>query len=123
MDTILNSTSRQVVAIALDVASMAHKLIASNIANVDLKNHKATHIDFQQTMAKVDTEMRSATFNSYQNGSKSIPYVTHIDSTEGVMLHQEMLALSQNTIRYQALIESIQGLGSLNKIAISGGRS
>lgn len=124
MDSIITSTTRQILSAALDVTSAAHKLIANNIANVNTKHFNPSHVDFRSTMIQVERTLSSVERSSVESvGTSAMPLVVTVDTEKEVLLDQEMLALSQNVVRYQALAEAMQGLGNVSKIAITGGKS
>ncbi|OUS29796.1 hypothetical protein A9Q99_08180 [Gammaproteobacteria bacterium 45_16_T64] len=126
MESIISNVTSTLLTKALDVVSQEHKAIANNIANVDTLNYRAMHVDFDQVFASVSDVVISGDKEALsqvvgQLGTMDLPTVEEL-STQ-VVLDSEMVRMTENTMRYQALIGFKKGLGALTGIAINGGRS
>ncbi|OUS03245.1 hypothetical protein A9Q81_07615 [Gammaproteobacteria bacterium 42_54_T18] len=125
MDSIIGNVTSTLISKALDVVSLEHKAIANNIANVDTQNYRAVHVDFDTVFSSIsdvvystDSEALSQAINSLDENN--MPTVEELSAK--VVLDSEMVKMTENTMRYQALIGFKKGLGALTGIAINGGR-
>jgi len=125
MDSIISNVTATLVTKALDVVSQEHKAIANNIANVNTQNYRAVHVDFDSVFSSIsegvsaeDTESIARAVSDLNTNSLA----TVEELSAKVVLDSEMVKMTENTMRYQALIGFKKGLGALNGIAIKGGR-
>jgi flagellar basal-body rod protein FlgB len=97
---------------ALDFRSERHKVIASNIANIDTPNYKPKDIVFKEELkAIIDNEKRVTLARTQKNhlsersmsGGKAGFEV--VDSGEKVDLDKEMAKLAENNLMYNLTVE------------------
>ncbi len=116
----------------LSYATLNHKTIANNIANVDTPNYKAKSVSFKDMLE----EEKQISISAYRTDSRhydfsirqSTPGVNNIDGLRyrnngnGVDMDAEQAKLAENQIYYNALIDRVNGkLNTLN-IVIKGGK-
>ena len=122
----LESITGEMVTKALDVTWQNHKVIANNIANIDTAGYKPLNINFGEVFSQlgdlVDSKASDASLRTAINQINSNILPTVDELATKVMLDTEMVKLAENTTRYQALLNAKDLLGSINKIAITGGR-
>jgi flagellar basal-body rod protein FlgB len=101
----------QVMEKGLDVASLRHRVISNNIANVATPGFKKSKVTFEEYLAKVvkrgATDLRSV--------KPSIVRVNTGMKEDGnnVDIDYEMAALSKNTIMYNAILQCVDGKFSI----------
>ncbi len=113
------------VRLALGASSLRQSLIADNIANVNTPDHVRMKVVFEQHLAdalgRISDSDSPAEALSELGGVE--PQVTQ-DSARGtkVALEQEMVALSANALRYQALTRGLSRYMSIASAIASGSR-
>lgn len=113
------------VRLALGASSLRQSLIADNIANVNTPDHVRMKVVFEQHLAdalgRISASDSPAEALSELSGVE--PQVTQ-DSARGtkVELEQEMVALSANALRYQALTRGLSRYMSIASAIASGSR-
>lgn len=122
MSILIDGITSGLLAKALDVCTANHKVIANNIANVDSQDFTAKRLNFDLMMHSVNQAVLSGDSQSIketaQNIDTTVLPVTNSDLP--VELDVEMVELTNNTLRYQALVDMRSGLGNLLSTAISG---
>ena len=125
MDSIISNVTATLVSKALDVVSQEHKAIANNIANVNTHNYRAVHVDFDAVFSSISESVSAKDQESIGRAVSDLntnSLATVEELSTKVVLDSEMVKMTENTMRYQALIGFKKGLGALNGIAIKGGR-
>lgn len=111
MDALFGKTI-EMLSSALDFRSERHKVIASNIANLDTPNYKPKDIVFKEELkAIIDNEERLTLARTQKkhlsemsmSGSKTGFEV--IDSGDKVDLDKEMAKLAENNLMYNLTVE------------------
>ncbi|GLC87407.1 flagellar basal body rod protein FlgB [Lysinibacillus piscis] len=116
----------------LSYATLNHKTIANNIANVDTPNYKAKSVSFKDTLANEQRQLFSAyrtdnrhfdfTIQQFTPGVHSVNGLRYRNSGNAVDMDAEQTKLAQNQIYYNALVDRVSGkLNTLNTV-IKGGR-
>ncbi|MCT6923540.1 MULTISPECIES: flagellar basal body rod protein FlgB [Bacillales] len=116
----------------LSYATLKHKTIANNIANVDTPNYKAKDVSFrsmlegakQTSIAANKNDVRHYDFDAEQFKSGVFDYANlrARHNGNGVNMDAEQAKLAENTIYYNALIDRVNGkLNTLNTV-IKGGK-
>ncbi|WP_062105082.1 flagellar basal body rod protein FlgB [Bacillus niameyensis] len=115
----------------LNYSAVKHKVIAQNIANVDVPNYKSKGVEFRQVLEDANKTLNLNRTDSRHldlNTSNSTPKIftkqnlQYQDNGNNVDVDQEMSDLAQNQIYYQALIERLNGNFSSLSNVIKGGR-
>ena len=120
---------------ALDIRSMKHNLIISNVANKDTPNYKAFDLAVEEEMQKLRGTADTVTLRKTQKGhlpskKESCPEISIARTSKGyeqnidgntVDIEREMTNLAENNLLYDAMAQimrkKLQGL----KVAIQGG--
>lgn len=116
----------------LSYATLNHKTIANNIANVDTPNYKAKNVSFKDMLEKEQqmsisayrTDNRHFDFAIRQStpGVNNINGLRYRNNGNAVDMDAEQTKLAENQIYYNALIERMNGkLNTLNTV-IKGGK-
>jgi len=116
----------------LSYATLNHKTIANNIANVDTPNYKAKSVSFKDMLEKE----KQMSISAYRTDNRHYDFAIRL-STPGVNnmnglryrnngnavdMDAEQTKLAENQIYYNALIERMNGkLNTLNTV-IKGGK-
>jgi len=113
MDLLSGKTERLLSAL-LDYRLERHKVIASNIANIDTPDYRAKDLVFAQeltTCMEGDEGVDMATSNETHMSDQSIAGDTAryevVDSGEVVNLEREMARLAENNLRYNLAVEML----------------
>ncbi len=125
---------------ALDVESLRKRVIADNIANVDVPHFKRSEVNFESELKRVVLEGkekgRESRYPGHLTDSRHIPFYTSRDigsvnqrvntdySTtyrndgNNVDMEKEMVDASKNLMRYNSLVTSLNENYKLLKIAM-----
>jgi len=103
---------------ALNIRAFYHKIISSNIANVETPNYKEKDIDFQEAMEK------------HLSNPNDIEVKEKIDDDEGsnsidgntVNIEEQMVRLTENSMLYNSLVHLISKKFSMMRYLINEGR-
>lgn len=126
----LSGVTGQLIRVALDAAVARHQVIANNIANVDTPGYVPKRLSFEDQLSRFATQMSGSAGDSALKGElDSIAAMLNDGSLvrasaehEGIELDREMVRLTENVLRYQALLEAASKRGAVMRLAISGGR-
>ncbi len=116
----------------LSYATLNHKTIANNIANVDTPNYKAKNVSFKDMLANEQqiaisayrTDSRHYDFEIKQStpGVSNLTNMRYRNNGNAVDMDAEQTKLAENQIYYNALIDRVNGkLNTLNTV-IKGGK-
>ncbi|MFJ7648136.1 flagellar basal body rod protein FlgB [Lysinibacillus sp. NPDC097279] len=116
----------------LSYATLNHKTIANNIANVDTPNYKAKNVSFkdmlenekQISISAYRTDNRHYDFEIKQStpGVNNVTNLRYRNNGNAVDMDAEQTKLAENQIYYNALIDRVNGkLNTLNTV-IKGGK-
>lgn len=126
----IGGVTSALVGAALDAALLRHELIANNIANVDTPGYQARRLNFEE-------QLRGFVQQGAMNGSDNLLLAERINWVRDVMrgneamvvtqnqtveLDREMVHLTENTLRYQALLQASSKRGELIRMAVKEGR-
>ena len=111
MDALFGKTIEMLSA-ALDFRSERHKVIASNIANIDTPNYRPKDIVFKEELEAIISNKDRVTMTGNRGGhmsERSIPAdragFEVIDSGERVNLDSEMAKLAENNLMHNLTVE------------------
>lgn len=112
---------------ALDAAWLRNEVISHNIANIDTPNYKRKTVQFEQLLT---SEMKSGKIShgASKLTSRNIRIVEDPSSSSyrsdgnNVDIENEMALLAANSIRYNTLVQKINGEFQKLKNVIRGGR-
>lgn len=116
-DTPLQVT--ELVRSALDAATLRSQVLASNIANRDSVGHVRMKVAFDAAMGQANAA--SPGTGMPRDGSPM--QATLVPDTSGASLEEDLLALSKNTLNYQALTRALSRHLSISSLIANGGRS
>lgn len=141
LNSILQSTQISVLEKALSAASLRHKVISNNIANVNTPKFKKSEVSFEnQLAAAMDaqnsakstllarTHERHLPIQTQTSGFNVEPEVNTIMTTSfrsddnNVDIDSEMAGMAKNTIYYNAVADQIGKYFSTLKSVINGGK-
>lgn len=131
MGIITNDKSVEWAIRAMDWCVRRQRVISSNIVNRDTPGYRATDVDFQRVMDRIDAE---AGQDLRQTDPKHFPSLSGAPSQvltvkeaaerldgNSVNLSEEMAHLVENNYLYQALLKHVQRKLQGLRIAIQGG--
>lgn len=105
MDILFNKTMNQLSGM-LDYRSKRHKVIISNIANIDTEGFKPSDLAFKQAAGKTGSLPMTATdpghIGQKENGALPVEVITSQDT---VKIDKEMAALAENQLMYNLTVE------------------
>ena len=110
--------SKNIVHKALDASWMRNQVIAQNIANVDTPNYKRKTVTFEEQLLQ---EMSKSDFKNSDVENVDIEVIQENSNLSyrldgnNVDIDTESAALAENTIRYNALVQSA-GYSSLKYV-------
>jgi flagellar basal-body rod protein FlgB len=117
---LFNTDKLQLYSTALDAASLRHRVIANNVANVDTPHYKRQDVSFQYQLEEAvkknglqayRTDGRHIPFSN-ANGSSGLGYSVFTDknrkmnnNNNSVDIEYEMMSMAQNQIQYNMLLD------------------
>jgi flagellar basal-body rod protein FlgB len=122
----------------LDTESLRRKVIANNIANVDVPHFKRSEVNFESQLKRVIMERsdENANLPALMNDSRHIPFfiprdihgvnnrvnldysTTYRNDGNNVDIEKEMVDAATTTMRYNAYVTSLNNNFKMLKIAI-----
>ena len=132
--SILSSPQEAVLEKALAAASLRHKVISNNIANVNTPGFKKSDVVFENELAMAMSGGRAAMSRTHSRhlpgrSGGQIPAIVTDNATSlrtdgnNVDIDAEMAGIAKNSIYYDAVAQQLGRYFSNLKSAISGGRS
>ena len=107
MDILFNKTMNLLSGM-LDYRSKRHKVIVSNIANIDTEGFKPSDISFKQVLGKTNSIQMATTdpahFGRKESGAGPVEVVT---SEEAVIIDKEMANLAENQLMYNMTVDML----------------
>lgn len=123
----ISGVTSKVVMTALDGLLLKHRVISHNIANASTPNYSAKNVSFENLLSSMTMEASSyAQKNTLTVAMEEIRNLiqgenTLITSTGSkVELDKEMIQLTENVLKYQALLEANSRRGDLLSMAVKG---
>lgn len=110
---------------SLDIANERHRIITSNIANLDTPDYKAKDIDFKSAFkdALEGTSVNLFRTNPRHLRSKISYAEPPLGGTDSVNIDREMAKLAENNLQYRASVEVLlRKLSKLRFAITEGGR-
>lgn len=109
---------------ALDAASLRHVALAANVANATTEGYRPLSVSFEDQLASARSALLSRDEAVSRRALDGLqPRMEGGDSIRSIQLDQEMSALMQNALRYQALLTALSKNGSFLRAAVHEGRS
>jgi flagellar basal-body rod protein FlgB len=112
----MNITVVEQVSSALSVATLRNQVIASNIAHRDTQGYQRLKLRFDEALA-------APAFGTGAPAAAAKPVVAVDASGARPSLEEDMVALSTNTLNYQALARALSRYFSIAETIANGGRS
>ncbi len=103
---------------ALNIRGLYHKVIASNIANIETPGYKEKDIDFS---AELERSMRGSTGNVEIREKRDPGGIDGIDGNS-VNMEDQIVKLTENTMMFNAFVQLINKKFSLMRYVINEGR-
>ncbi len=120
----------------MDLYARKEKVIASNVANAETPGYAPARFEFQE---QLNTALTKRTFSLKTTQPGHIPMApqsidtvtgkitrkhdtTGIGDLNGVSLEEEMIALSENELRYETAAQLMKKKLTIKKYVISGGQ-
>jgi len=123
MITDFSSLPGTLVKLALDMHSVQHNLLATNIANANTQQYHRVTLEFNriyEDMSKLAEEGDlTAQADNIQANINASAYLS-TSNEKGVELDRELIGLSENTVQYKALLSALASRGDIMQIAIKG---
>jgi flagellar basal-body rod protein FlgB len=109
---------------ALDATSMRHAALAANVANATTDGYRALKVTFEDQLAAASNSLLNRDDAVSRRALESLrPRIEAESASRHIQLDQEMSALMQNALRYQALLTALSKNGAFLRAAVQEGRS
>lgn len=109
---------------ALDAASLRHAALSANVANATTEGYRPLRVSFEDQLASARSALLSRDETVSRRALDSLqPRIEAGDPLRRIQLDQEMSALMQNALRYQALLTAMSKNGAFLRAAVHEGRS
>lgn len=113
---------------SMDVTVQANKVVANNIANVNIKNYKRHYVPFEQVMKESTASGNLKTSNERHIGIGSNDIQVKRDESasmredgNNVDIETEMTSQAANTMMYESLVRFVSGKFNSTNRVIKGG--
>lgn len=113
---------------SMDVTVQANKVVANNIANVNIKNYKRHYVPFEQVMKESTASGNLKTSNERHMGIGSNDVQVKRDESasmredgNNVDIETEMTSQAANTMMYESLVRFVSGKFNSTNRVIKGG--
>jgi len=106
---------------AMDAAALRQKIIANNVANANTPGFKRSYVTFEEHIQDALAK-RSISPQSFAPKIMTDRSTSMRDDGNNVDLDQEMVLMSANGIKYQALSQQLNDRLSLMRYVINDGR-
>lgn len=112
--------------LALDAASLRHRAIASNIANINTEGYLPLRVNFESQFEDARRTLRErGSIDAFSIGDVRLqlePIADAMGQPIKIHLDTEAASLAQNTVQYQALIKGLSRHMSILASAVSDGK-
>lgn len=107
MDILFNKTMNMLSGM-LDYRSARHKIVLSNIANIDTEGFKPSDISFQQVLGKTNSIQMATTAPGHIGRKEGAAAAAEIrTSEENVKIDKEMANLAENQLMYNMTVDML----------------
>ena len=122
----IGGVTSQLVKVALNASLLRHEVIANNIANANTPGYQPQRVNFENLLLNIEHD-RDALMDEVVKAQ--LDELRQVIDEGGVIeqsgqqqveLDVEMVEMTENVIRYRALLEGLSKRGDLIKMAISG---
>jgi flagellar basal-body rod protein FlgB len=103
---------------ALDIRAFYHRILASNIANVETPGYKEKDIDFKKELDSLTREPANIEVNVKDTTEGGI---AAIDGNT-VSMEDQIVKMTENTLMFNSLVQMINKKFSMIRYAINEGR-
>lgn len=115
----IDPATLQLVSRALDAGALRHQAIAQNIANANVAGARAARVQFEELLGDIPTDL--AVGRGFKPGDVPTPQVV-VTAERPIALDDEMVALSSNSLQYQALLKAMSRQLGILSVAVQEGR-
>jgi len=124
----ISPVTQQLESMALRAYELRQRVIAHNIANVDSVGFQPLRVNFDEQLGPLRAAIRgeeSATriadlASQVQPSVETEAATSSALTTPGENLDDQLVALTQNTLDYEAMLTVLSRLGGLTRLAITG---
>lgn len=117
----VDETTTALVRMAMDAANLRQLTHASNIASANTEGYVPVRVEFEEHMSAVRDAMQAGHLDASALATARAATVVH-EQGGSVKLDQEVAAMSQNALHYQALVKLLDKQYSMVSMAIDGGK-
>jgi flagellar basal-body rod protein FlgB len=124
----IGGVTSRLVTLALDISSLRQQVIAHNIANANTPGFTPQRVNFERLLDDVKLNASDGSgdrelTDQIDRLRSRLEHGELIEASEDktVALDMEMVKLTENVLRYQALLEGLAKRGSLIKLAVTEG--
>lgn len=120
---ILTTATGDLVLRALDAASLRHAAHAANIANASTEGYRPLRVAFDEQLAGARMALLDRNDVIARRSLETLRPTAEIESaSRRIRLDEEIAAMMQNALRYQALLRAMTKNGAFLQAAIHEGR-
>jgi flagellar basal-body rod protein FlgB len=121
---ILNSATGELVLRALDAGVARHAVHAANVANASVEGYRPLRLEFEDQLAAARSALLSRDEAVAKRAVAQLePRVAPDAGAKEVQLDREVALMTENSLRYQALLGALGKNGALLRLAIREGRN
>ena len=111
---------------SLDLSTVRHKVLSSNVANVETPHYAAKDISFQKALERSSQQAISISLQKTHPDHFAEDLSTELEimsSKEGINIDEEMAKLAENNLMFQAGVQALlKKLEALKVTIIEGGK-
>ena len=121
---IFNTPTTELVLRALDTGVLRHAVLAANIANASVEGYRPLRVSFEDQLAAAKSALLSRNDDAARSAAVALEaQVVPDPANRSVELDREFASMTDNSVRYQALLAALGKNSSLLRLAIREGRN
>jgi flagellar basal-body rod protein FlgB len=121
---ILSGATSELVLRALDAGVARHAVHAANVANASVEGYQPLRLEFEDQLAAARSALLSRDEAVARRAAAQLePQVAPDPGAGAVQLDREVALMTENSVRYQALLHALGKNGALLRLAIREGRN
>jgi flagellar basal-body rod protein FlgB len=121
---IFNTPTTELVLRALDTGVLRHAVLAANIANASVEGYRPLRVSFEDQLAAAKSALLSRNDAAARSAAVALEaQVVPDPANRSVELDREFASMTDNSVRYQALLAALGKNSSLLRLAIREGRN
>ena len=117
--SMIDTTMTESLSRFLDVNTVRHQLIVSNLANIDTPGYRTRDLDFRHELERAEGGLEYASFSPV---ARQVQGLMERPDGNNVSVERESLLLAETQLRFQACVQLLRAEFRRLSLAINDGR-